>query len=104
MKRCDCGKLGTWMYIPFGWVVCDECIDNHRGCSCNVRHVDQEAPPNTNMNGWKWLIENETWTPLDQNGKEYPCIEFDYQEDGYEDDICGIDVIERLFGKQTLGE
>ena len=95
---CDCGKIAVWDYMPgyFGGgnsYSCDDCV--HRGCSCNHRYVDINAyhPPLDNPDlpegeegeDWKWLDEEKThWCHIDEKGREYPCAEFFYDEDGWE--------------------
>lgn len=67
-KCYKCNKFAVWMYMPGHgndndyW--CDECVS--RGCSCN--------------------LNDDGTMPLDESGKEYPCCEYDYSEEGYEDE------------------
>ena len=97
---CDCGKIAVWCYLP-GYSdggnpnSCDDCVP--RGCECNHRHVDPNAyhPPldkpdlPTEQDGiegkdWKWLDEDAEWTQIDGKGREYPCCEYTYSEDGWD--------------------
>ena len=100
-ELCDCGKVAVWCYMP-GYsggdspYHCDECVN--RGCSCNHRYVSVEAyhPPLDNpdlpseLDGvenvdWKWCDEEKThWTHIDSKGREYPCCEYMYDEDGFD--------------------
>jgi hypothetical protein len=89
-RYCDCGKPAKWVYMP-GFLdsdndfSCDDCVS--RGCSCNNYHLmnDYENAP-TEEDGvegkdWKWLEKDVEWTPLDNKGREYPCVEFGYDTD-----------------------
>jgi hypothetical protein len=97
-ELCDCGKVSVWVYMP-GYsnggnsYSCDDCV--HRGCSCNYRYVNVNAyhPPLDNPDlpegiesqDWKWLDEEKThWCHIDEKGREYPCAEYAYSEDGWE--------------------
>jgi len=96
-KYCDCGKPATWIYMP-GFregspFFCDDCV--HRGCSCNHRYVSADAyhPPLENPDvpegvenvDWKWVDEEKTiWANVDENGRFYPCCEYDYDEDNFD--------------------
>jgi hypothetical protein len=95
---CDCGKIAIWSYGP-GFSsgdnpnFCNDCVP--RGCSCNYRYVDVNAyhPPLDNPDlpegeegkEWKWLDDEKThWCYIDDKGREYPCGEYWYDEDGWE--------------------
>jgi hypothetical protein len=95
-EKCDCGKKATWIYMP-GFkdgspYFCDDCV--HRGCSCNHRYVDvnvyhppldnPEMPEGIEGVNWKWIEQDNVWVYIDENGKEYPCCEYDYEENGFE--------------------
>ena len=97
-KKCDCGKIATWVYMP-GFkdgspYFCDDCV--HRGCSCNHHYVDvnayhppldnPEMPEGTEGVDWKWVEQDKVWVYIDEQGKEYPCCEYDYEENGFEID------------------
>ena len=95
---CDCGKIATWCYMP-GYAnggnpnSCDDCVP--RGCECNyysTREEDYFPPgdveprpmwPGPEDNPVKWLDEH-TWTHLDSKGREYPCCEYMYSENGWD--------------------
>jgi hypothetical protein len=86
LEKCNCGKIAIWMYAPVYSLdkripyFCDDCVP--RGCSCNYYFIGEgEIQPSTNE-GWKWVKE-EVWTYLDEEGREYPCCEFSYEEDGF---------------------
>jgi hypothetical protein len=88
-ELCDCGKLAVWDYMP-GYseggnsYSCDDCVP--RGCSCNWRS-ETDLPDGTQGVDYKWLDEydnSEGWVSLDENGKEYPCAEYWYSEEGWE--------------------
>jgi len=97
-ELCDCGNVAVWCYMP-GYsgggnpYHCDECVP--RGCECNhysTRAEDYFPPGDVNVEGITpdpedepvlWLNEH-TWTHLDERGREYPCCEYMYSEDGWE--------------------
>ena len=99
-ELCDCGKIAVWCYMP-GYssgcspYFCDECVN--RGCDCNYRHLDvntyhppldnPEVPEGQEGVHWKWIVDGSIWTSIDDNGREWPCAEYDYDPDGYEREI-----------------
>lgn len=95
---CDCGKVAVWAYMP-GFsdnenpYFCDECVP--RGCSCNHNYVDVNSyhPPLDEPNlphesdmPIKWLEDDKIWCRIDKQGREYPCCEYDYDENGFDFD------------------
>lgn len=90
-ERCDCGKVATWCYMP-GYrdggnsYSCDDCVS--RGCDCNHNYVSVNSyhPPLDSPNlpegeegvDWKWIKTDNVWCYLDEQGREYPCCEYDY--------------------------
>ena len=90
-QKCDCGNIATWLYMPCSSskenpFYCDDCVP--RGCSCNNTslkedYAQQEIEGN-DKNGYNYKIENDYIIPLDEQGREFPCSEYDYDEDGYE--------------------
>jgi len=109
-KLCNCGKLCVWIYAPVtdskeSPYYCDDCVP--RGCSCNYRFSDKNAynppledfeielPEGVENVDWKWVFKEKTkhreeikpntcWVYLDEKGREYPCCEYDYDEDGFD--------------------
>lgn len=102
-EKCDCGNVATWMYMPgYGKdqrpFHCEKCV--HRGCSCNWRYVTEndeysDGKPTEEDKPWKWIVQEETpnnheikegsvWTNIDSEGREYPCVEYSYEEKGYD--------------------
>ncbi len=101
--KCNCGKIATWLYTPgekFPFY-CDDCVP--RGCSCNWRNrqrdglIEGELPQGFEGKNWKWVTIEEQknhgvnnpeekifWVELDEDGKTYPCCEYDYDEKGYD--------------------
>jgi len=86
-KYCKCGQGAKWIYMPSSDTYpyyCDDCVP--RGCSCNNRHLrDDELEP-TEEDGiegkdWKWITKGVEWTKLDDKGREWPCVEFDYDDE-----------------------
>lgn len=94
-ELCDCGQKATWLYMP-GFkegrpFFCDDCVP--RGCECNHRYVDVNsyAPPLDSPDlpegtDWKWIEKDKVWCYIDEKGREYPCCEYDYEEEGFEKD------------------
>lgn len=98
-EKCDCGKKAVWIYMP-GFregspFFCDDCVN--RGCSCNEYSVVPEHyhPPggihptleDDGIEGvnWKWTNEEKTsWCHIDEKGREWPCCEYEYDEEGFE--------------------
>lgn len=76
-EKCDCGKIAQYLLIsaskdygnPY---YCDDCVP--RGCSCNLEPKDGDWN-NPNPEDW--------YQPLDEKGREYPCIEYMYSSKGY---------------------
>ena len=98
-ELCNCGKKAVWLYSP-GFssgnspFFCDDCVP--RGCSCNHRYVNVDAyiPPLDNPDlpteedhPIKWIKENEIWCCVDENGREYPCVEYFFDEEGFENEL-----------------
>ena len=91
-ELCDCGNVATWCYLP-GYsndsnsYSCDDCVP--RGCACNhmstLDHYDSNVPEGELNKDYKWINET-TWVNLDDKGREYPCVEYDYDPDGFEID------------------
>lgn len=109
--KCDCGKMAIWIYIP-GYsngsnpYLCDDCIisdDDKLGCSCNWEHFPTEEndygiePVGVENVDWMRLSndvegcypiitkEDGYWQQLDGRGRPYPCVEYDYSEDGFDE-------------------
>jgi hypothetical protein len=95
-EKCDCGQKATWLYMP-GFregspFFCDSCV--HRGCSCNHRCIDINAyhPPLDNPDipegvegvDWKWVELDKVWCTIDDQGREWPCCEYEYDNEGFE--------------------
>jgi len=91
-ELCDCGKKAIWVYLP-GYSSgsnpyhCDNCVP--RDCSCEMRFiVDNEKPSGEENIDWKWYDNEKTiWKYIDEKGRFYPCIEFDYDKDGFEREL-----------------
>ena len=110
--KCDCGKMAVWLYLS-GFsddsndYLCDDCVipeEDHIGCSCNWRYaLEQEGLPSDLPEGiegkdWKWIehegndymnpIKKEEgyWIELDERGRPYPCVEYMYDEEGFDED------------------
>ena len=88
-ELCDCGKTAVWCYLP-GFSsgdnphFCDDCVS--RGCSCNWNSTLEEyenKPEGIKDVDYKW-IDSTTWTHIDEKGREYPCVEYMYDEEGWD--------------------
>lgn len=107
-ELCTCGEIAVWIYMP-GFssgsspYFCDKCV--HRGCSCNYRYVDQSDIDNNPPHDFtpisnlglpnldlptgphKWIEEFRIWVSLDDDGREFPCCEYEYEEAGFDIEI-----------------
>lgn len=99
-ELCNCGKIAVWCYLP-GYSsgnnphFCDKCVP--RGCSCDYIYCDSNAydPPLDEPNvpegiegkDWKWIEEGKIYTDIDHEGREYPCSEFMYDQEGFEREL-----------------
>ncbi len=111
-EKCDCGKMAVYLYMP-GFssgnnpFFCDDCISlnqDKNGCSCNWNYakeqegIPQDLPEGIEDKDWRWVVrdgdeemveitkEDGYWIYLDEKNRPYPCVEYDYSEDGYDDD------------------
>ena len=85
-ELCDCGEFGVWFYAPVTDIkrnpyYCDDCVP--RGCSCNHYHVDENVYSEEDQ-PIKWIEEDKVWCSVDEQGREYPCCEYWYEEEGWE--------------------
>jgi 8-oxo-dGTP pyrophosphatase MutT (NUDIX family) len=66
--------MAVWNYTPSSYdeYRCDDCVS--RGCSCNLYPAD----------GLSWDDENLIEKKDDQ-GRSYPCCEYDYDKNGFEE-------------------
>lgn len=100
-ELCKCNKVALWWYAPatdqetMNRYYCDDCVP--RGCECNHEYVDQnfdrpdELPrilPNLPEEDEKfiWIEENKIWAHIDDKGRKWPCVEFWYEENGWDID------------------
>lgn len=96
-ELCECGKKATWIYGP-GFnngdspFFCDNCVP--RGCECNYMYIDiniydppldePEIPDGVEGIDWIWVKKNKIWQYIDSNGLPFPCMEFEYNEKGFD--------------------
>ena len=91
-KNCvSCGhNMAVWEYMPNDDIsYCNDCIydaDGNNGCSCNWQYgSDDEIPEGILDFDYRWVYKKKRiWIKLNENGKPYPCVEFDYDEDGFD--------------------
>lgn len=86
-EKCKCGQTATWLYMPGSMPApffCDDCVP--RGCSCNQYSVTEfDMPSGVENVDWKWIDKDKTlFTYIDKTGREWPCCEFEYEEDGWQ--------------------
>lgn len=92
LEKClKCDNNAVWWYMPSDRVYCDSCVP--RGCECNYKN-DTPDPliDGVENKDWMWIEKdtfnplNSLWTYIDEQGREYPCCEYSYDEEGYEID------------------
>ena len=92
--RCKCGKIATWYHMPAEneWACCDDCVP--RGCTCNdepTQFEDEEKiienlPEGIEGKDWEWIEKDKYWRNLDGEGRQLPCCEWWYREEGWDDE------------------
>ena len=88
-EKCDCGKDAVYWYAPGSKNYrnphyCSDCVP--RGCECNHNSTLEEfenKPEGAENIDWKWVNEN-TWTYIDEFGRELPCCEYFFSPDGWD--------------------
>lgn len=87
-ELCECGKMAVWVNMP-GFssgdspYFCDDCVP--RGCDCNYYDISEELPQGIENVDWKYHSkEKQLFTYLDDQGREEPCCEYWYDEDGFD--------------------
>jgi len=103
LHKCKCGNLAVYYYMPSSdnkniqRAFCEDCVP--RGCTCNQNYArtgsyiddhgdtieyDGIFPDEDDIkHGIKW-IDEYTWCRVDEQGREYPCCEFMWDEEGFE--------------------
>lgn len=90
-ELCNCGKIAVYCYMP-GYSGggnpnhCENCVP--RGCSCGHNSILEDydnRPEGAEGVDYKW-IDKTTWAYIDDEGREYPCVEHLYSEDGWDVD------------------
>ena len=80
---CNCGKIATWLYLPSAvFMCCDDCVP--RGCTCNQYSYSEFEPEGTEGLDWKQSEFDGFWEELDGFGRQLPCIEWTYKENGWD--------------------
>ena len=112
-EKCECNKIATWWYAP-GYsgkdkdhpYYCDDCVP--RDCSCEWTYVSKDAygpipldqdclPEGIEGKDWKWIEKEgteeveeikkgEVWVTVDEKGRQYPCVEYCHNKDGWDKD------------------
>ena len=102
-ELCNCGKVAVWLYMP-GYssgcndFSCDDCVP--RGCECNhdykgiggeslddfINQTKDDVGKYYDKDGVEVGTPQEAayFIPLDNKNREYPCCEYDHDEDGYD--------------------
>lgn len=120
-KKCDCGSEAKWVYMP-GFsgggnsYICDDCVSSPEdiGCSCcwntalEQEGLPQDLPEGVEGKDWRWVEhegneyldkitkEDGYWLNLDERGRPYPCVEYEYDEDGFDNYTWLGDKVETL--------
>lgn len=77
---CNCGKLGIWFYMPSvsdpDWnpYCCDDCVP--RGCSCNLG-LKEGVEEIFDEQGCVANPPEDYDEILDEQGRKWPCCEWD---------------------------
>lgn len=86
--KCECGKMVVWSYMPQhegeNLDFCNDCVP--RGCSCNdIAYLLDGSEPTSEQ-----LCDDDTEIIYiqaeDSNERYYPCCEYWYDEEGWEDE------------------
>lgn len=99
-SKTDCNNIAVWCYMPASEdnpYYCEEHIS--RGCSCNTEHNGNdwyEEPKGIEGKDYKWIEKDIEWTPLDEQGREYPCCEYEYDENGFRKDFGEYDMSKQI--------
>jgi hypothetical protein len=111
-KKFASGKIATWYYMPSTEYAdespfyCDDCVP--RGCECQIKRTFAEHDEQRFYVEFDEMMEafkDGKPHPLmdrhckDDEGKLLPCIEFEYNEFGFEEGTDGVDIIEEEFRK-----
>lgn len=96
-EKCSkCNNFAKWMYMPSEQdrdiFYCNKHVP--RGCSCNCVNVKEilndgeeyiEFPDDNMVEGyeWQWVEKDVRWEHLFE-GKQIPCCEYWYFEEGIE--------------------
>lgn len=103
--------MAVWLYMP-GYsgggnpFSCDECVvspEDKNGCSCNWNYakpqdgLPTDLPEGIEGKDWRWVVSEEDegmgmitkedgyWIDLDEKGRPYPCAEYEYSEEGFDE-------------------
>lgn len=72
----SCRSLAVWQYAPSGGpkhpYYCDDHVPRESGCSCNAYHGPYPE------------FHPKAERALDTDGRELPCVEYWYDDDGFE--------------------
>ena len=108
-ELCKCGKMAVWIYMP-GYSKgqspfhCDDCVP--RGCACEMWSLKEMTPEEYYKDSpdfdksWVKYLDGEYegyWVPVDDMGRKWPCCEYHYDEEGFDLETNGIDVIEQMY-------
>jgi hypothetical protein len=85
--------VGRWQYgytcpvfnLKHLLFFCDDCV--HRGCTCNYRYInlnEYDRLPTDEDKPYKWIEEGKVWTTVDEKNREWPCVEYEYEEEGFD--------------------
>lgn len=99
-RCCLCDNKATWLYMPSSNGRVFYCNDHvPRGCQCNDYDIEMDGDPTPGRPVAWWTKEDSSRQPpfclerqkdsffyqyLDEKGRLYPCVEYDYDEEGFE--------------------
>ena len=82
-QKCNCcGRVATWQYDPGIEMYCDAHVP--RSCSCNFQ-IKAGIIEHYNEHDWPDNPHEDYEELRDAVGRLLPCIEYSYNEDGWDE-------------------
>jgi len=104
-QMCACGKVATWMYMPRSKVYCENCVP--RGCICQIdeNFLDEMEVDFSSLeesDNFIKSLRDGTSKFLDKHARDekkrlLPCVEYMYDEAGFDEGTWAKDVLNKLF-------
>lgn len=85
--KCNkCDNMAVWSLLSGDAYYCDDCVP--RKCDCQIEYIGEEYDnsPNNNLMNWEWIEKNKSWRYIDEKGRQYPCFEYSYDKQGFENE------------------